>query len=160
MIVMNLDSLFYGPGRLTKSRGSMATAAFVLAGLLVVWSAYIHFRLWQTEGYRHIPTIGPLFIIQSIAGVVIGVLIVAVRRLWVAVVGAGFAISTMVGFVVSLEVGLFGFQDNWSAPFAQQAFFIELAATVALFVAGALCFTKPVCTGPTGSDQPGLPLSA
>jgi len=128
----------------------MATAAFVVGGLMLVWSAYIHFHLWQSAGYRHIPTIGPLFILQSFAGLVIGVVVLTVRRLWAAALGAGFAISTMVGFLVSVEVGLFGFQDTWSAPFAQQAFFTEIAATVSLAVAGVLCLMRPARIGPTG----------
>ena len=122
---MNLDPLLFGPRRLTKSTGWVATAAYVVGGLLLVCSAYIHVRLWKSEGYRHIPTIGPLFIVQSIVGMVIGVAVVAVRRVWVAVLGAGFAVSTMAGFLLSVEVGLFGFQDTWSAPFAKEAFLIE-----------------------------------
>jgi UDP-N-acetylmuramyl pentapeptide phosphotransferase/UDP-N-acetylglucosamine-1-phosphate transferase len=136
---MKLDPLFCGPGRLTTSTKWTATIGFVVGALLVIWSAYIHFDLWQSEGYRHIPTIGPLFIFQAIAALVIGVAVVAIRRVWVAVLGAGFAISTMVGFLLSVEVGLFGFQDTWSAPYAHQAFFVEVAAAVVLIVAGALC---------------------
>jgi hypothetical protein len=139
---MKLDPLLFGPRRLTKSTGWVATAAYVVGGLLLVWSAFIHIRLWKSEGYRYIPTIGPLFILQSIVGMVIGVSVVAVRRVWAAVLGVGFAFSTMAGFFLSVEVGLFGFQDTWSAPFAQQAFYIEVAATVVLILAGALCLTK------------------
>ena len=131
-----------------------------MGGLLLVWSAYIHVRLWKSEGYRHIPTIGPLFILQSTVGMVIGVAVVAVRRVWVAVLGAGFAISTMAGFLLSVEVGLFGFQDTWSAPFAKQAFLIESASIVALIVAAALCLLKPSRTYQTDSPQSGRFLRA
>ena len=63
-----------------------------LAGVLLIWSAYVHFHLWnETDGYRSIPTIGPLFLLQSIAGLVIGVGVMVVRRLWAAVIGLGFA---------------------------------------------------------------------
>ena len=37
-----------------------------------------------------------------------------------AVLGAGFAASTMIGFFISIGHGLFGFEDSWSAPFAHQ----------------------------------------
>jgi hypothetical protein len=157
---MKIDALLYGPRRLTKPMGWAATAAYVVAGLLLVWSAFIHVHLWRSDGYRHISTIGPLFAFQSIVGMVMGVAVVAVRRVWIAVLGAGFALSTLAGFLRSVGVGLFGFQDTWSAPFAQQAFFIEIAATGALMVAGALCLTKPAQAGPTGSSQPGVPLLA
>jgi hypothetical protein len=144
---MKLDPLFFGPGRLTKSTGWVATAAYVVGGLLLMWSAYIHVRLWKSEGYGHIPTIGTLFILQSIVGMVIGVAVVVVRRVWAAMLGTGFAVSTMAGFLLSVAVGLFGFQDTWSAPFAKQAFSIESVSIVALIVAAALCLLKPAPTG-------------
>jgi hypothetical protein len=108
----------------------------------VIWSSYIHFHLWQELGYRHIPTIGPLFLAQSIAGLILGLLIIIVRRVWVAVLGAGFAASTMAGFLISEQHGLFGFKDSWSAPFAHEAFAIEIAVTGLLVIAGALCLVK------------------
>ena len=116
-----------------------ATASFVFGGLLLVWSAYIHFHLWgETGGYRSIATIGPLFLLQSIAGLVIGLGVIVVRRLWAALVGIGFALATLAGFLLSVDHGLFGFKDSWLAPFAQQAFGIEVAAVVVLGVAAAL----------------------
>jgi hypothetical protein len=158
--VVKLDPLFFGPRRLSKSTGSVATAAYVVGGLLLVWSAYIHFHLWLNEGYRHIPTIGPLFMVQSVTAVVIGLAIVSVRRVWVAMLGAGFAVSTMAGFLLSVAVGLFGFQDTWSAPFAREAFATESASIVALIVAAVLCLLKPARTNPTDSDRAGLPSRA
>ena len=113
-----------------------------MGGLLIVWSSYIHFHLWQKVGYRHIPTIGPLFLVQSIAGLVVGLTVIAARRVWVAILGAGFAASTMVGFLITVEHGLFGFKDGWSAPFAQQAFAIEIATIVVLALAGLLCLVQ------------------
>lgn len=154
---MKIDPLLYSARRLTKQMRWVATTAYVVGGLLLVWSAFIHVHLWKSDGYRHLPTIGPLFILQSIVGMVMGVAVVAVRRVWVAVLGAGFAVSTMAGFLLSVGVGLFGFQDTWSAPFAQQAFFIEVAATAALVLAGALCLMRSAERGPTGSTQSGLP---
>ena len=149
---MRLKQLLYGPRRLTKSTALAATIAFIVGGLLLVWSSYIHFHLWHDLGYRHIPTIGPLFILQSIAGLFLGLAVLAIRRVWIALVGAGFAISTMVGFLLSVERGLFGFTDTWLAPFAKQAFFLEVAAIVVLAVACALCLA--------GSAQPAEPAGA
>jgi hypothetical protein len=140
---MRLDPMFLGPRRLTRQVGRVVTAGFVVGGLLLVWSALIHFHLWQSEGYRNIATIGALFIFQSIAALVIGVFILAIHRVWVAALGAGFAISTLAGFLLSVEVGLFGFQDTWSAPFAGQAFFIEIAAALVLIASGAVCLIGP-----------------
>jgi hypothetical protein len=121
-----------------------ATAAFVLGGAMLVWSAAIHYHLWsEPDGYRSIATIGPLFLIQTISGLVIGVGVAAVRRLWAALLGIGFALGTLAGFLVSVTRGLFGFQESWLAPFAKQAFAIELVAVGLLAVAGVLCLAGP-----------------
>ena len=158
---MKVKQLLYGPRRLTKSTGLAATIAFIVGGLLLVWSSYIHFHLWQDLGYRHIPTIGPLFILQSIAGLVIGLAVLAIRRVWIALVGIGFAASTMVGFLLSVERGLFGFKDTWLAPFAKQAFFLEVAAIVVLVVAGALCLAGSAQPAERAGPRPtGLPSGA
>lgn len=154
-----MGTLRYGPARVAKSKGVAATVAFVAGGLLVIWSSYIHFHLWQELGYRHIPTIGPLFLTQSIAGLFLGLLIIAVRRVWVAIVGAGFAASTMAGFLITVQHGLFGFKDSWSAPFAHEAFGIEIAVIGFLVIAGALCLVEsdpwtPAPAGPTRLRSP------
>jgi plastocyanin len=133
------QALQQGPSAAKKSAKWGATAAFVVAGLLIIWSSYIHFHLWQSLGYRHIATIGPLFLLQSIGGFVIGLLVIASRRVWAAVLGAGFAISTMIGFLISVEYGLFGFKDTWSASFAHQAFALEIGIIGVCIIAGTLC---------------------
>src|SRR5450755_3713725 len=102
---MKLEQLGYGPERVPKPIGLTATMAFIAGGLLVVWSTYIHFHLWRNLGYRPIPTIGTLFLVQSIAGLLVGLLIIFVRRVWVAIVGVGFALSTMIGFLASINYG-------------------------------------------------------
>lgn len=155
--------LGYGPGRSTRPLAVATTVAFIVGGLLVLWSAYIHFHLWdETDGYRQISIIGPLFLLQSIGGLVVGILVIAVRRLWVAIGAVGFAVSTLAGFLltVSLPKGLFNYKESWSAPFAHEAFAVEIAIIVALLVAGALCLAgsaPPTRTGRklTGSPSPG-----
>jgi len=138
-----------GPQGRSSVLGAAATLAFVAGGLLVVWSAYIHFHLWdEPQGYRHISIIGPLFLLQAIGGLVVGILIVAARRVWVALAGIGYAVSTAVGFLLSvgLTKGLFNFKESWQAPFAHLAFAVEIAVVVVLLAACALCLLG---TGPT-----------
>jgi hypothetical protein len=136
---MKTATLLAKPGSVTKPKGATATVAFLVGGALLIWLSYIHVHLWQ-DGYRHIGTIGPLFLLQSIAGLVIGLLIIAVRRVWIAIGGAGFALATMAGFLISVEHGLFGFTDSWSAPFAHVAFVLEIVAAAVLLVAAILSF--------------------
>jgi len=136
---VNIDILRRTPGPLTKPIGAGGTTAFIAGGLLVMWLSYIHFHLWQSLGYRRIPTIGPLFLIQSVSGLLLGLTTVTVRRVWTALLGAGFVVATLLGFIFSVEVGLFGFTDSWSAPEAHLAFGLELVSLGVFALAGALC---------------------
>ncbi len=148
--------LVTGPRRSRRPVDLAATAAFALGGALLIWSAYVHFHLWsETDGYRSIPTIGPLFLLQSIAGLVIGIGVVVIRRLWAAVIGIGFALSTIAGFLLSVAVGLFGFKDSWLAPFAKEAFTIEILAVAALVAAAVLCLVGTVPHARAGSTPAG-----
>jgi hypothetical protein len=148
--------LVRGPGRSRRPVDLAATAAFAVGGLLLIWSAYIHFHLWnEQDGYRTIPTIGALFLLQSITGLVIGVGVAAVRRLWAAVIGIGFALATIAGFLLSVAHGLFGFKDSWLAPFAKQAFIIELLAAAVLVAAAALCLVGSVPHARAGTTPAG-----
>jgi hypothetical protein len=139
---MKTTTLLAKPGPLADRRGAAANAAFFAGGVLVMWLSYIHFHLWL-DGYRHIATIGPLFLVQSIAGLLVGLLLIAVRRVGTALLGIGFALATMGGFLISVEHGLFGFTDSWAAPFAGLAFIIEIASAAALFVAAVACLSRP-----------------
>jgi hypothetical protein len=147
------------PGPLTKPIGLAGTVAFIAGGLLVIWSSYIHFHLWQSVGYRRIPTIGPLFLVQSISGLILGLLTIAVRRVWAALLGAGFAVATLGGFFLSVAVGLFGFKDSWSAPDAHLAFGLEVAIVAMFALAGTLCLVGP-STKNAGATLIGSPRHA
>ncbi len=79
------------------------------AGLLIATAA-IHLDLYLT-GYRTIPTIGWLFLLQIIAGFALGGLVLATRSRLVAALGAGFALSTLGGYLLTVQFGLFGFRE-------------------------------------------------
>ncbi len=123
--------------------GWLVSIAALAGAALLIWSAVIHLHLWDT-GYRSIPTIGPLFLLQGIVGIVVAVAVAVVRRPIVLVGGALFAAGTVGGLLLSVYVGLFGFQDSFSAPFAVQSLVVELVAfgllggtaVLALIVAG------------------------
>src|ERR1700742_4419939 len=84
------------------------------AGLLFATAA-IHLDLYLT-GYRTIPTIGWLFLLQVIAAFGLGLAVLAIpRRLaagvparLAAAAGAGFALATLGGYLLSVWTGLFG----------------------------------------------------
>ncbi len=79
------------------------------AGLLIATAA-IHLDLYLT-GYRTIPTIGPLFLFQIIAGFALGGLVLVTGSRLVAALGAGFALSTLGGYLLTVQFGLFGFRE-------------------------------------------------
>jgi predicted lipoprotein with Yx(FWY)xxD motif len=85
------------------------------AGLLIAVGA-IHLDLYLT-GYRTIPTIGWLFLLQVIAafGLGLAVLVIPDRLVLAgrlaASAGAGFALATLGGYLLSVWIGLFGFKE-------------------------------------------------
>jgi hypothetical protein len=158
-----LDLLGRGAGPVSSVLGLVTTVAYVAGALLVLWSGYIHFHLWNApDGFRNLPTIGPLFLAQSIGGVVVAIVIVAFRRVWAAIVGIGYAVSTAVGFLltVNLPKGLFSYKESWAVPYAGLAFAVEVAATVVLLVAGALSLVRSASKTRSGSAPIGAPSGA
>jgi len=79
------------------------------AGLLVA-TGVIHLDLYLT-GYRSIPTIGGLFLLQVIVAFGLGAVVLASGSRLASVAGAGFALSTLGGYLLSLRIGLFGFRE-------------------------------------------------
>jgi hypothetical protein len=109
----------------------------VTAGLLGA-TAGIHLDLWSSYGYRHIPTIGALFLLNGIAGSILAVAVMGLpnRILPAATIGAAvFAASTLVALVISINGSLFGFTETSQAPLISQAIAVEAGTIVA---AGAL----------------------
>ena len=78
------------------------------AGLLAATGA-IHLDLYLT-GYRTIPTIGVLFLLQIIAAFVLAAVVLLGSRLGAAA-GALFSLSTLGGYLLTIWFGLFGFRE-------------------------------------------------
>src|SRR6201987_4669663 len=84
-------------------------------GLLIATAA-IHLDLYLT-GYRTIPTIGWLFLLQVIAAFSLGLAVLAIPSRPVlpsrlaAGAAAGFALATLGGYLLSVWTGLFGFHE-------------------------------------------------
>jgi predicted lipoprotein with Yx(FWY)xxD motif len=102
----------------------------VAGGGLLVATAAIHLDLYLT-GYRSIPTIGWLFLLQVIAGFTLGLAVLASGSRLAAAAGAGFALATLGGYLLSLWVGLFGFTEVRTTA-GIVAGVIEVAAAAAL----------------------------
>jgi hypothetical protein len=92
---------------------------------------WIHLHLWQ-EGYRHIPNIGPLFLAGAVSVAVVGAGLLARPSRLIAIMGFGVVVSILAGLIVSINVGLFGFKESLSAPFAVESAILEIAAALTL----------------------------
>jgi hypothetical protein len=141
-----------GPSGSTARRAAI-TLGLVVGSALMASSGAIHLQLWAMS-YRAIPTIGPLFLLQGIAGVVLALLLLLWRRLLVVVAGAGFMVATIGGLLVSVHFGLFGFMDTLAAPYAGLSLVLESAGAVVLAVVGIA-----LVLGRRRSDQRGNPPS-
>ena len=82
----------------------------VAGALLLAVSACIHLYLYLT-GYRTIPTIGWLFLMQVIVASVLTVAAVVTHSRLAAAASAGFALSTLSAYLVAVWIGLFGFKE-------------------------------------------------
>jgi hypothetical protein len=121
-----------GPG---ASRRRMAGDLLlrVASAALLAWIGYVHLHLWQ-EGYRFIPTNGPLFLLDAIAAFVLAAALLAWPRPLAGLVAAGYTVSTLGALVISLTVGLFGFRESIHASYVTESIILE-AITVIVLVA-------------------------
>ena len=116
------------------------------AGLLIATGA-IHLDLYLT-GYRTIPTIGWLFLLQVIAAFGLAVAVLLTGSRLAAAAGAGFALSTLAGYLLSIWVGLFGFTEVRTTA-GIVAGIIEVAAFAVLaFITVAPAASQPAQAGP------------
>jgi hypothetical protein len=119
----------------TKARQSVARGQWPILALcvidagLLVTSGFIHLHFWNIA-YRHVPTLGPLFLVQVIATLLTAIALVATRRL--IVVAAAFLLmgGTIVGFILVRTVGLFGFKLGFTSGLAATVLVVEVIAMV------------------------------
>lgn len=112
----------------------LSLVALRLAGAgLLAWVAAIHLDLWS-EGYRHIPTDGTLFLADAIGGFVLAAVLLVWPRPWAALLGTGFMASTLGGLILSINVGAFGFQESIRASFVVESILLESIGAAILLV--------------------------
>jgi hypothetical protein len=100
-----------------------AAVAVLVAGLVHLW-------LWF-DGFRAISVIGPLFMLNAVAGVVIAALVLLWRSWIPPLLAVGFGASTLAAFLVSATVGLFGVQEILLGTWQVVAGVAEIVAVVA-----------------------------
>ena len=113
----------------------------VAGAVLLVVSASIHLDLYLT-GYRSIPTIGWLFLVQFLVAFVLAIGALVTHSRLVAVAGAAFALSTLGCYLLAVWIGLFGYKEiRTRAGIA--AGLIEVAAFATLALAVAIADARP-----------------
>jgi hypothetical protein len=130
-------------------RGGRRAAALLLrlgCAALLAWIGYIHLHLWL-EGYRHIPTNGPLFLLDAVAGFVLAAVLLAWPRPLAGLLAAGYTAATLGALLISLGVGLFGFQESISASYVTESLAIEAITVLALL--GWTVLTAAIPAGAT-----------
>ena len=84
----------------------------IVTAVAALVSAYVHLKLWL-DGMSDVDIIGPAFLFNAVAGLVIAVLLLAWRHWAPGFLAAGFGASTLGAFILSTTVGLFGVKEQW-----------------------------------------------
>jgi hypothetical protein len=122
-------------------RTYLADALRGLTTAAVMLSAVIHLDLYE-QGFRDISKIGPLFMLNFIGGIVLGVAVVVWRHWIPPFLAAGYGATTVIFYWISVIHGLFGIKENttgWPEVLAQIAEYCAVAFGLA---AAALLFLE------------------
>jgi hypothetical protein len=122
------------------------------AALLVV-SGLVHLHLWDIA-YRHVDTLGPLFIVQGVATIAVAVVLALWPRGVVVLAGLALAVGTILGFVKALNGGIFGFTLPVVTSWAKLALGAEIGTVVTLAAAGWLIWPGRAEREPVPAPSP------
>ena len=105
------------------------TVRRLVAAAAVLVSAGVHFKLWLD--FKDLHVVGPAFMLNAIAGVVIAVLLVTWKHWLAPLLAVGFGIATLAAFTVStFPNGLFDDHEKWSGGYVWTAAISEAIAIV------------------------------
>ncbi len=105
----------------------------IVTAVAALVSAYVHLKLWL-DGMRDVDVIGPAFLFNAVAGLVIAVLLLTWRHWVPGFLAAGFGASTLGAFILSATVGLFDVHEQWTGGYQLTA----AAAEVVCIIGGLL----------------------
>jgi hypothetical protein len=107
--------------------------------LALAVSAASHAYLY-IHGYQHIPMIGPAFLVQASVSLALAALIIGGGPWWLEWAAAAMAGGSLVAFVLSRTVGLFGFTERGWDPSPHAA--ITVVAEVLCVLLWAAAFVR------------------
>ena len=120
----------------------------ISGAVLLAVSAGIHLDLYLT-GYRKIPTIGWLFLLQVIVGFMLTIAALVTRSRLAAAASAALALSTLGAYLLAVWIGLFGFKEirtraGLAAGLIEVAAFATLALAAVTANSGRHAGARPV----------------
>ena len=122
----------------TDNRQGLLRVMRILSAIVLIAVAGIHlFLVFDGTGGR----LGVLFILNAVAGIVLGVGMLTVReRVLQLTSGLGllFIIASFLSLALALTVGLFGITVTWSFTLVPQTFVVEGIGILVLAVTSAL----------------------
>ncbi len=118
----------------------MARVMRIISAIVLFAIAGIHlFLVFDGVG----GTLGVLFILNAVAGVVLGIGMLAARGrlLRVAtILGLLFAIASLLSLLLALTVGLFGITETWTFTLVPETVIVDAIAVVVLAITTPLLF--------------------
>jgi predicted lipoprotein with Yx(FWY)xxD motif len=110
MVTTGKPETVTGRHRRPKTGGGLPLRLRIAGALLLAGSAGIHLYLYLT-GYRSIPTIGWLFLVQFIVGFTLAAAVLVTHSRLAAAAAAGLALCTLGAYLLAVWIGLFGFKE-------------------------------------------------
>lgn len=121
-------------------RPVLLMTTWLLGAALTAAMGLIHLWLWL-QGYRDVPVIGTLFLINAICAVALVAALLAVParlRRAVSILAALFTAETLAGLILSLTVGLFGVHESLQTPLVPSTLIVESAGVLVLGLTAVL----------------------
>jgi hypothetical protein len=92
-----------------------STPVRIASAICLAGSGFMHAQLY-VHGYRAIPWIGPMFLLQGAGALAVGLLLLVAGPVVLRLGAVGLAAGALVGFVLSRTVGVFGFTERGFDP--------------------------------------------
>jgi hypothetical protein len=132
-----MSTLEQPPGRsgvVDRRAMETATSLRMLAALAVLVSAGVHLYLWF-HVFKHTHVVGPAFLVNTVAGIVIAVALVTWRHWIPLVLAVGFGAATLVAFIIAATAGLYGVHEHWTT---WEVWVAAAAEVIAILAAGTV----------------------
>lgn len=126
----------------------------IVTAVAALVSAYVHLKLWL-DGFSDIDMIGPAFMFNAVAGLVIAILLLAWKHWVPGFLAAGFGASTLGAFLLSATVGLFGVHEQWTGGYVWAAAIAEVVCIVGGLLVLREAWPRRQVDAPVGASTDG-----